>query len=348
MKKEILTFAGAMLCCFLWGSAFPAIKIGYGLWNIDGSATFQIIRFAGIRFFLAGILVIIFGSLIKKRLLLPKKNEWPQILLLSVFQTIGQYLFFYVGLAHTTGVNSAVVDSLTSFFAILLAAWAFHFEKLDAKKIIGCILGMSGVVLINVTKDGFSFRPLGDGLVVLSALCYGISSNMIKKYSTGHDTVLYSGYQFAAGGLVMTVLSEAGILLSEGFSAAGLFSFRGDPDANGAMVATETAGAGTVGAAVGILFYLALVSSVAYTLWGILLRKNDVSKISIFGFMNPVIGVVLSAVLLKETGLLGIRYFLALFLVSAGIILVNVRRPEKGKNENSAAEGAKRTTAWKK
>ena len=50
--------------------------------------------------------------------------------------------------------------------------------------------------------------------------------------------------------------------------------------------------------AVMILLYLALVSSVAYTLWGILLKYNDVSKISIFGFMNPVIGVILSALLL--------------------------------------------------
>ena len=74
--------------------------------------------------------------------------------------------------------------------------------------------------------------------------------------------------------------------------------------------------------------YLALVSSVAYTLWGILLRTNDVSKISIFGFINPVIGVVLSAILLKEAGTLGIKYFVALLLISLGIVIVNLKFPK--------------------
>ena len=159
LKKEIVTFLGVMLCCILWGSAFPGIKIGYSLWNIASDDTWQIIRFAGIRFFLAGILVILFGSLMKKKFLFPKKNEWGKILFLSLFQTIGQYVFFYVGLAHTTGVNSAIVDSLTAFFAIIIACFFFRTEHLTVRKILGCILGLSGIILINISSEGFSFHP---------------------------------------------------------------------------------------------------------------------------------------------------------------------------------------------
>ena len=305
LKKEIATFLGVMLCSFLWGSAFPGIKIGYSLWNIASDDTWRIIRFAGIRFFLAGILVILIGSLMKKKFLFPAKNEWGKILFLSLFQTIGQYVFFYVGLAHTTGVNSAIVDSLTAFFAILIACFFFRTEHLTVRKIAGCILGLTGIILINITSEGFSFHPLGDGLIALSALCYGVSSNMIKKYAKDHDTVLFSGYQFALGGLIMTLLGQTGV------------SVFNDTSAKTQEISLLPA--------IGILLYLALVSSVAYTLWGILLRTNDVSKISIFGFMNPVIGVVLSAILLKETNVLGIRYFLALLLISAGIVIVNVK-----------------------
>lgn len=304
-----------MLCSTLWGSAFSGIKIGYSLWNIASDDTWRIIRFAGIRFFLAGILVILIGSLMKKTFLLPKKNEWGKILLLSLFQTIGQYVFFYIGLAHTTGVNSAVVDSLTVFFAILVACFGFRTEKLTVRKILGCILGLSGIILINITAEGFTFHPLGDGLIALSALCYGISSNMIKKYATDHDTVLFSGYQFALGGLIMTFFGQAGIFLEK------------EPPSVHQEISYLPA--------VGILVYLALVSSVAYTLWGILLRTNDVSKISIFGFMNPVIGVVLSAIFLKETGTLGIKYFIALLLISAGIVIVNSKfKPKAAKSDN--------------
>ena len=117
--------------------------------------------------------------------------------------------------------------------------------------------------------------------------------------------MLFSGYQFALGGLIMTVFGQSGTwLLHEAPTAQQEISYL---------------------PALGMLVYLALVSSVAYTLWGILLRTNDVSKISIFGFINPVIGVVLSAILLKETGTLGIRYFLALLLISLGIVIVNIK-----------------------
>lgn len=301
-RKNALIFLGAFVCCFLWGSAFPGIKIGYSLWGISGDDTWQIIRFAGIRFFLAGALVIAFASLMRRKLLLPEKNELGKIAFLSLFQTVGQYILFYLGLAHTTGVNSAVVDSLTSFFAIIVASLFMKMERLTPRKIAGCVLGFAGVLLINLSAEGFSFRPLGDGMVALSALCYGISSSLIKKYSANHDTVLFSGYQFMIGGVAMTIVGQAGTALS------------GEPSA------AVTAPLG----AAGILLYLALVSSVAYTLWGILLKTSDVSKISIFGFMNPVIGVILSALLLGEAGELGLKHAGALLLICAGIVAVNL------------------------
>ena len=79
--------------------------------------------------------------------------------------------------------------------------------------------------------------------------------------------------------------------------------------------------------AVGMLLWLALVSAVAYSLWGILLKYNPVSKVAVFGFMNPVFGVILSAFLLRETDALGISAIVALVLVCVGIYTVN--RPEK-------------------
>ncbi|MBQ3935514.1 MAG: DMT family transporter [Ruminococcus sp.] len=303
-KKEAAIFAGALLCCFLWGSAFPCIKIGYKLWNIDGGDTWRIIRFAGVRFVLAGLLVIVFASISRRKLLLPKRAELPKIMWLSAFQTIGQYVLFYLGLAHSGGVSSAVVDSLTTFFAIMIAALFMHMERLTARKILGCLLGFAGVVVINLSPQGFSFSPLGDGLVALSALCYGVSSNLIKRYSQSHDTVIFSGYQFIFGGIVMTLLGHIG-LMGSGQSAA--------------------VSAQSIPKAVAMLVYLALVSSVAYTLWGLLLKGSDVSKISIFGFMTPVMGVVLSAVMLGEAQLLGIKHLIALALIAAGITAVNLK-----------------------
>ena len=60
-----------MLCCFLWESAFPCIKIGYELFGIAGTDMATQILFAGIRFVLAGILAVGIGSILQGRLLLP-------------------------------------------------------------------------------------------------------------------------------------------------------------------------------------------------------------------------------------------------------------------------------------
>ena len=72
-----------------------------------------------------------------------------------------------------------------------------------------------------------------------------------------------------------------------------------------------------------MLVYLALVSAVAYSLWGILLKYNPVSKVAVFGFMNPVFGVILSAILLKEGDSVGVMCVAALALVCVGIYIVN-------------------------
>ena len=63
----------AIISCALWGSAFPCIKIGYRLLNIDSADISTQILFAGVRFTLAGVLSIVFESLIERRVLLPKK-----------------------------------------------------------------------------------------------------------------------------------------------------------------------------------------------------------------------------------------------------------------------------------
>ena len=100
----------AIICCLLWGSAFPCVKIGYRLFEIDTSSAPSLMLFAGTRFSLAGILVIIFGSIQQKKFLVPKpKNIW-RVLIVALFQTAMQYTFFYIGLANTTGVKSAVLN----------------------------------------------------------------------------------------------------------------------------------------------------------------------------------------------------------------------------------------------
>lgn len=303
LRKNITVFFGAMICCALWGSAFPCVKIGMDMFGIAASQPADLVLFAGIRFTLAGFFVVVIGSISEKRILIPRGAQYGKILKLCLFQTIGQYSFYYIGLAHSTGVNTSIVDSLAYFFSILSACLLFRIEKLDSRKTIGCILGFIGVVLVNLSGSGFELNMtfIGEGMVLISAVCYSISSVLAKLYGKDDNPVLISGYQFMVGGIALIL---GGLAFGGGIR----------------KVSVE---------AIAMLIYLALISTVAYTLWTVLLKYNDVSKVSIYGFMNPIFGVLFSVIILGETQAISIRYLAALVTVSVGIALVNGKFPQK-------------------
>ena len=287
----------ATICCLLWGSAFPAIKLGYRWFNIPADATGTQILFAGCRFTLAGILTVVIGSILARKVLLPKRESLKKIAKLSVFQTSLHYLCFYVGLAHTTGVKSSILNGISVFVAIMIAALVFKQEKLTKIKILGSILGFCGIVLVNLngTRLDFSFQMQGEGMIILSTVCYGISSALIRMYGKDENPVVLSGCQFTLGGIVMIVI---------GYLTGGKLNV-------------------CTGKGIAILIYLAFVSAIAYTLWSLLLRYNDVSKVAVFGCLNPVFGAILSAFILKEsTQGFGIKEVIALVLISGGIFIV--------------------------
>lgn len=298
LTKTPVVCALAILCCILWGSATPSIKIGYEVFNIASGDTASQILFAGMRFVLAGVLTILFGSLLSRKALVPKKKAIPSIVKLAMVQTILQYVFFYIGHAHTSGVKAAIINGSNVFLAILFAVLIFRYEKMTWVKLIGCISGFAGIVIINLTGNGIDMNMsfLGEGAILISAAAYALSSGMIKKYSQEENPVVLSGYQFFLGGLVMT---------AAGFIAGGRIS--------GFTVSSTM-----------LLIYLAMISSVAYTVWGILLKHNPVAKVTVFGFTNPMFGVILSAIFLGEKNqAFGIQGLIALVLVCFGIFIIN-------------------------
>lgn len=305
----------AIFCCALWGSAFPFIKIGYRLFAIPQDAPGSQILFAGIRFTLAGILAIVFGSLLKRKWIAPKRRAWGKIFKLSLLQTALQYFFFYIGLAHTSGVKGAIIVGTNSLISILVASLLFHQEKLTAKKLAGCLVGLAGVTLANLDGRGIGLEMslLGEGFVLMSVVAYSFSSVMMKIYSADDDPVMLSGYQFIAGGLLLIAL---GIILGGKIGIDGKM---------GNMLSAAGGDWRTALPAAGVLLYLAFLSAAAYTIWGILLKYNPVSRVAIYGFSNPVIGVFLSAMLLGEAGqAFTLKNVGALALVCAGILVVNV------------------------
>ena len=302
MKKTVFSnpvfvMVCALLCTALWGSATPFIKTGYLCLKVDGTPS--IILFAGIRFALAGILTIIICSIIDRRFLYPQKENLKYVGTISIFQTILQYIFFYVGLANTSGVKGTILSGSSAFFSILVATLIFKQEKLTLKKIIACIIGFAGVVVVNLNGLKLNFNFFGDAFVIFSAISLAFSSVLMKIYSKHENPVVLSGYQFIIGGLIMIAI---------GLVFGGTISFESIKG-------------------ISILIYLAFLSAVAYALWGILLKYNPVSKVAVFSFMTPVFGVILSKLILTEASAVSFfNVLVALALICGGIITINYQK----------------------
>lgn len=286
----------ATLCCFLWGSAYPAIKGGYELFNISGGDIPSKLIFAGYRFALAGIIVLLVQIISKKNIFVLNKKEIVQVTLLGIFQTTLQYIFFYIGLAYTTGIRSSIINGTGAFFSILLAHFIYKNDRLNVNKIVGCIVGFIGVIIVNLNGQDFfasSFSIQGEGFVMLAALILSASSIYGKKITQNQDASIITGYQLFIGGLILLLL---------GYISGGCLS-------------------GFTLKSTSLLIYMALLSSVAFAVWTQLLKYNKVGIISIFNFLVPVFGSLLSAIFLGEN-IFDIKILISLIFVCLGIYMV--------------------------
>jgi len=286
----------ATLCCFLWGSAYPAIKGGYELFNISGGDIPSKLIFAGYRFALAGIIVLWVQIISKKNIFVLNKKEIFQVTLLGIFQTTLQYIFFYIGLAYTTGIRSSIINGTGAFFSILLAHFIYKNDRLNVNKIVGCIVGFIGVIIVNLNGQDFfasSFSIQGEGFVMLAALILSASSIYGKKITQNQDASIVTGYQLFIGGLILLLL---------GYISGGCLS-------------------GFTFKSTSLLIYMALLSSVAFAVWTQLLKYNKVGIISIFNFLVPVFGSLLSAIFLGEN-IFDIKILISLIFVCLGIYMV--------------------------
>jgi drug/metabolite transporter (DMT)-like permease len=303
-----IVFLLALFCCVLWGSSYPAIKNGYALFGIAASDMASKLVFAGWRFLMAGLLLLAYAVVSARRIGGFSGRTLGQFALLGLMQTALQYVFFYIGLAYTTGVKSSIMNATGTFFSVLMAHFIYHNDRLSYSKLLGCAAGFIGVMVVNLGAglDGllrFDFTLLGEGFVVIAALILSAASIYGKRISKGIDPIVMTGYQLSVGGAA---------LLIGGYGTGGeLHGFTLESTA--------------------LLAYMVLLSSLAISIWSLLLKYNRVSMITAFNFMVPVFGAMLSAVFLNES-ILEWRNGLALLLVCYGIWLVTKEPAESGTN----------------
>lgn len=293
--RPAVVFGLATLCCLSWGSAYPAIKGGYAVLAIAPDDLGGKMLFAGWRFLLAGFVLLAVARLTGRRLGVRTAADAGALFALGATQTGLQYVFFYIGLANTTGVKSSIMNATGTFFSVLLAHFIYRQERLSHRKALGCLIGFAGVLIVNVSPQlaQFDFSLRGEGFVTIAAFVLAAASIYGKRLSQRFDAVAMTGAQLAIGGA---------ILLAIGWAAGGALT-------------------GWSWQAAALLGYMVLLSAVAFALWTVLLKHNPVSLVAVFNFLVPIFGALLSALFLGEP-VLEWKNLLALALVCIGIAVV--------------------------
>lgn len=286
----------ATLCCLLWGSAYPAVKSGYILFNISQNDVASKLVFAGYRFILAGIIVLIVAKLFGREIFVITKRNAFKIFILGMTQTMLQYIFFYIGLSNTTGVKGSIMNAMGTFFSVILAHYIYKNDKLNVKKIMGCLVGFIGVMIVNFSANlfSFSFSLKGEGFVIIAAFIFSASAIYGKRLTQNIDVMVVTGYNLFMGGVMLTLIGMISGGKVEHFATSSSV----------------------------LLIYMAILSAAAFSLWTLLLKYNKVGAVSIFNFLIPIFGAMLSSVFLGEN-ILEAKNIVALVLVCIGIWLVN-------------------------
>ena len=284
----------ALTAAIAWGWAYPLIKLGMQEFAISPEMTGSKMLFAGIRFCLSGLIILAIAGGKKRNFAVRKPADWWYLLVFCLLNTTLHYAFFYFGLSHSEGSRAAILNSLSVFSVVIFACLFFKSDHMTLKKIIGCVLGFAGILSLNLGgADSGSFTLLGDGMIILNALCGASVSLMIRGLGKRVDVFVGTGYSLAIGGTLLII--------------PGLFMGATLPNVS------------TLGGL--YLLLLIAISTLGFTLYNKLLTCNPVGKVAIYNSLIPVVGAVTSCLCLNETFYL--KYVIAGFLAAAGIYIIN-------------------------
>ena len=279
--------------CFVWGSTWLAIKVGLG--------SLPPLTFAGIRFFIAWGILLTYA--VARKIEFPRdKGIWRVMLFLSLTQITVPYALTFWGEQYMTAGLTALLFATLPFFVVVFAHFLIPGESVTAWKLVGMLVSFVGVTIIFSRELMFTVSSFWGGVAVIAAAGSAACANVVgKKYSAYINSTVNVVVQMGVGAVLLTA---AGVVLERGvpldFGETSIFS----------------------------VLYLAVAGSVYGFLalyW--LFTRMEVTRISLFTFITPIVAVLLGWLMLGERVDPNVAVGGSLILV--GVVLVN-QAPKTG------------------
>lgn len=293
-QRPVWVVIFALTAAIAWGWAYPLIKLGFAEFGITATMTGSKILFAGVRFTIAGLILLAIAHASHRRFAVSQPSNWLYILAFALLNTTIHYACFYIGLSHSEGSRAAIINSLGVFVLVLLACIFFKSDTLTPRKIVGCVIGFAGILILNIGGGGGGhFTMLGDGMIILNALCSSFAGLMTRGLGKRVDVFVGTGYSLAIGGALLII---PGLIMGGTLPCITI---------------------------IGLIYLLLLIaiSALGFALYNKLLSCNPVGKVAIFNSLIPVIGAITSCLCLNEVFYW--KYIIAATLATSGVYIIN-------------------------
>lgn len=288
----------------LWGVSFMAIKAGL--------AHFDPIHFAALRYDLAGLIMVLVAVFVAggfrdgmASLWPSSRNRWNAVLVSAALNVAGYHAFLFWGEQFTSSAIAAVIVGLNPIMATVVARMVLPGERVDAKGLVGLVLGIVGIVVLVGLKPGtlLDARGIGELAVVGCVVSWGVGAVWVKRLGHGMPVIPFTATQMLLGAAILHLLS----LALEGPTPRQAF---------------------TADALVGLLYLSVIASALGFFIYFTLLERIGPIRSSLVSYIAPIAAAVSGWLVLGES--LEARGVVAFLLIVSGFRLV-IREQGTGK-----------------
>ncbi|EME7220871.1 DMT family transporter [Enterococcus faecium] len=316
-STKAITLA-AIVANIIWGTPFKLIKVMNDEMGISKEAfgndySGQVLTTISIRFFIAGIMTLIFATFIRQNIFKVNKVQWKEVIIMGLLSTTAAYFFFNIGNVNISStINSTILAQSTIFFAAIFAHFAYKNDKLSFAKVLGLIIGFAGLIISQLTgetnlNDMFTFSMTGEGFMLIYGLLAALATMLAKKIGSTLNSFVMTGWNLIIGSIFLYLIGfcMGGRLMTINWNAIGII----------------------------LLIILAAASAIPFSLWYWAAQYGNLSEITVYKFIMPISGSIL-AVFLGEKFTISLAT--GLVLVCLSIVLIN--RPPKYLQAKSTKE----------
>lgn len=307
LNRKNNTIFWAIVTCLLWSTAYAGIKVGL---QYDSP-----LHFAGKRFMLSGLMILPFTVKPGKYLEMIRAN-WKIVTIVTILQTLINYVLFYLGMDLVPGALGAVIVGSQPLVTAVVAALMHKEDRLTRSKVVTIIIGISGVILISAgrqaLKIGSAAEIIGVTMILGANIATATANVIVSLRTRGLNPFVLSSFSLGFGGLTIYLLS---------FAVEGTVHIKMPPE-----YWLD-------------LLWLSFMSAAAFSIWFKLLQRPEVkvSELNLWKFIIPVIGAILSWLIvpgenpewITVTGMVIITGSLILFFAS------NARRSPGLRKQNT-------------